>query len=126
MCVRACVRACVCTDIMYVCLSVVSHFVLPSVVNLTFTLNNSTSYFILILCISIEFVVDPHFNIGDRKVTEGGTLVVRLSADALTDRLFLTPGLDTSGFIEVDVILEQGTTEPFAQFGMLTAQMSHS
>ena len=115
----------VCTDIMYVCLNVVSHFVLPSTVNLAFTINNSTSYFILILCIYIEFVVDPQFNIGDREVEEGGSLVVRLSADALTDRLLLTPGLDTSGFIEADVILEQGTTEPFAQFGMLTAHTSH-
>ena len=74
----------------------------------------------------IEFVVNPQFNIGDREIEEGETLVVRLSADALTDQRLLTTRLDTSGFIEADVILEQGTTEPFAQFGMLTAQMSHS
>ena len=70
---------------------------------------------------NIEFVVDPQFNIGDREVEEGGSLVVRLSAEAMTDRFLLTPSLDTSGYIEVDLILEQGTTEPFAQFGMLTA-----
>ena len=37
------------------------------------------------------------------------------------DSLLLTPGLNTSGFIEVDLILEQSTIKPFAQFGMLTA-----
>ena len=71
----------------------------------------------------IEFVVDPQFNIGDREVEEGGSLVVRLSADALTDSLLLIPGLNTSGCIEVDLILEQGTTEPFAQFGMLNSRV---
>ena len=65
--------------------------------------------------------VNLTFTIGDRKVTEGETLAVRLSAEALTHPLLLTPGLDTSGYIEVDVILEQGTTQPFAQFSMLTA-----
>ena len=69
----------------------------------------------------IKFVVNPQFNIGDRKVMEGGTLAVRLSAEALTDPLLLTPGLDTSGFIEADVISENGPTQPFAQLGMLTA-----
>ena len=109
-----------CTDIMYICPCVVSHFILPSAVSLTFTKNNSTFN-----AYHIEFVVDPQFNIGNREVTEGGTLAVKLSADALTDSLLLTPGLNTSGFIEVDLILEQGTIEPFAQFGMLTANTSH-
>ena len=86
--------------------------------NLTFTIINRRLDFIFMY---IKFIVNPQFNIGDRKVTEGGTLAVRLSAEALTDPLFLTPGLDTSGYIEADVILEQGTTQPFALFGMLTA-----
>ena len=64
-----------------------------------------------------KFVVIPEFNIGGTE----GTLTVRISAEALTDPLLLTPGLDTSGFIEADVILEQGTFKPFAQLGMLTA-----
>ena len=105
---------CVCVQI----LCVVTHFALPYAVNLIFKIINSRLDFILM---RIKFIVSPQFNIGDRKVTVGGTLAVRLSAEALTDPLLLTPGLDTSGYIEVDVTVEQGTTEPFALLGMLTA-----
>ena len=68
----------------------------------------------------IKFVVNPQFNIGDRKVTEGGCLAVRLSAEAFTNPLLLNPRFDKLK-CEVDVILENGTTEPFALYGMSTA-----